>query len=192
MEPSISIMASILQGPVTGPVPGGSKMPRCKAPEVLRREAYLARTLTDEGRGKRRRWAFFTRLSIDGCELALSRSANRANPIFGKFLEGRPCRDPAIGVPFLGIVDVTANSAFVFLHGLCPFLGESNLVREIYTRNAHEVQGVRLRVSGNRSFFPFWPATCHLSPRCQHGSIESLKRRLTTDSPGNRKCCAPQ
>jgi hypothetical protein len=130
-------------------------MPRCKAPEVLRREAYLAyvdrrRTRETpqmgvfdalsrfaERPGKERSihdcatWRDappVTRLSVRRMELALPRPANRANPIFGKFLEGRPRRDPAIGVPFLGIVDVTANSAFVFFHSRYPFQNKSGEV----------------------------------------------------------------
>ena len=35
-------------------------MPRCKAPEILRNEAYLDVRRNDEGLGKRRRWAFFS------------------------------------------------------------------------------------------------------------------------------------
>src|SRR4030043_171586 len=35
-------------------------MSRCKAPEVPRSEVYLDVRRSDEGRGKRRRWAFFT------------------------------------------------------------------------------------------------------------------------------------
>jgi nitrous oxide reductase accessory protein NosL len=35
-------------------------MPRCKAPEILRNEAYLDVRRNDEGRGKRSRWAFFS------------------------------------------------------------------------------------------------------------------------------------
>ena len=38
-------------------------MPRCKAPEVLRNEAYLDVRRNDEGREKRSRWAFFSSLS---------------------------------------------------------------------------------------------------------------------------------
>lgn|GEM_PF-3379391 len=34
-------------------------MPGCKAPEILRSEAYLNVRRNDEGRGQRRRWAFF-------------------------------------------------------------------------------------------------------------------------------------
>ena len=64
-------------------------------------------------------------VSVGWVELALSRSANRANPIFGKFLKSRPCSDPAVGVPFLGIVDVAANSAFVFFHSRYPFQKKS-------------------------------------------------------------------
>ena len=41
---------------------GWSKMHRCKAPEILRSEAYLKVRCNDEGRGKRRRWAFFNSL----------------------------------------------------------------------------------------------------------------------------------
>jgi len=37
-------------------------MPRCKAPEILRSEAYLDVRCSDEGRGERRRWAFFNSL----------------------------------------------------------------------------------------------------------------------------------
>ena len=37
-------------------------MPRCKAPEILRNEAYLDVRRNDEGLGKRSRWAFFSRL----------------------------------------------------------------------------------------------------------------------------------
>jgi len=40
--------------------PGCSKMPRCKAPEILRSEAYLSVRRNDEGWGQRRRWAFFS------------------------------------------------------------------------------------------------------------------------------------
>ncbi len=35
-------------------------MPRCKAPEILRSEAYLNVRRNDEGLGQRRRWAFFS------------------------------------------------------------------------------------------------------------------------------------
>ena len=38
---------------------GCSKMPRCKAPEILRSEAYLQVRCNDEERGERSRWAFF-------------------------------------------------------------------------------------------------------------------------------------
>jgi hypothetical protein len=48
---------------------GCSKMPKCKAPEILsirpdhgRSEAYLDVRRNDEGRGQRRRWAFFSSL----------------------------------------------------------------------------------------------------------------------------------
>ena len=37
-------------------------MPRCKAPEILRNEAYLDVRRNDEGLGKRSRWAFFSNL----------------------------------------------------------------------------------------------------------------------------------
>ena len=37
-------------------------MHRCKAPEILRSEAYFRVRRNDEGRGKRRRWAFFNSL----------------------------------------------------------------------------------------------------------------------------------
>ena len=41
---------------------GCSKMPRCKAPEIPRSEAYMEVRRNDEGRGQRRRWAFFSNL----------------------------------------------------------------------------------------------------------------------------------
>jgi hypothetical protein len=41
---------------------GWSKMHRCKAPEILRSEAYFRVRRNDEGRGKRRRWTFFNSL----------------------------------------------------------------------------------------------------------------------------------
>ena len=41
---------------------GWSKMPRCKAPEILRSEAYVRVRCNDEGREQRRRWAFFNSL----------------------------------------------------------------------------------------------------------------------------------
>ena len=48
---------------------GCSKMPRCKAPEILRSEAYLDVRRNAEGpagrQGKRRRWAFFSSLLGD-------------------------------------------------------------------------------------------------------------------------------
>jgi hypothetical protein len=34
-------------------------MARCKAPEVLRNEAYMEVRRNDEGRGERSRWIFF-------------------------------------------------------------------------------------------------------------------------------------
>jgi hypothetical protein len=37
-------------------------MPRCKAIEVLRSEAYLGVRRNDEGREKRSRWVFFSGL----------------------------------------------------------------------------------------------------------------------------------
>ncbi len=37
-------------------------MPRCKAPEILRSETYMKVRRNDEGRGQRRRWAFFSTL----------------------------------------------------------------------------------------------------------------------------------
>ena len=37
-------------------------MHRCKAPEILRSEAYFRVRRNDEGRGKRSRWAFFNSL----------------------------------------------------------------------------------------------------------------------------------
>ena len=37
-------------------------MSRCKAPEILRSEAYMDVRCNDEGRGERRRWAFFSSL----------------------------------------------------------------------------------------------------------------------------------
>jgi len=43
---------------------GWSKMHRCKAPEILRSEAYFRVRRNDEGRGKRRRWAFFNSLPM--------------------------------------------------------------------------------------------------------------------------------
>jgi hypothetical protein len=45
-------------------------MPRCKAPEILRNEAYLDVRRNDEGWGQRRRWAFLsspTRFKIRVC-----------------------------------------------------------------------------------------------------------------------------
>ncbi len=39
-------------------------MPRCKATEVLRNEAYFGVRRNDEGRGQRRRWAFFISLLV--------------------------------------------------------------------------------------------------------------------------------
>ena len=44
-------------------------MHRCKAPEILRSEAYFRVRRNDEGRGKRRRWAFFNSLLGDGQDL---------------------------------------------------------------------------------------------------------------------------
>ena len=41
---------------------GCSKRARCKAPEILRSEAYLSVRRNDEGRGKRRRWPFWSNL----------------------------------------------------------------------------------------------------------------------------------
>ena len=41
---------------------GCSKRPRCKAPKILRSEAYLEVRRNDEGRGQRCRWAFFSGL----------------------------------------------------------------------------------------------------------------------------------
>jgi len=45
---------------------GCSKMPRCKAPKILRSEAYFGVRRNDEGparrQGKRCRWAFFSNL----------------------------------------------------------------------------------------------------------------------------------
>jgi len=45
---------------------GCSKRTRCKAPEILRSEAYLPVRRNDEGpagrQGKRRRWSFFSKL----------------------------------------------------------------------------------------------------------------------------------
>ncbi len=37
-------------------------MPRCKAPEIPRSEAYMKVRRSDEGRGQRRRGAFFSTL----------------------------------------------------------------------------------------------------------------------------------
>ena len=37
-------------------------MSRCKAPEILRSEAYMDIRCNDEGRGERRNWAFFSSL----------------------------------------------------------------------------------------------------------------------------------
>jgi hypothetical protein len=37
-------------------------MPRCKAPDISRSEAYMKVRRSDEGRGQRRRWAFFSNL----------------------------------------------------------------------------------------------------------------------------------
>ncbi len=37
-------------------------MPRCKAPDILRSEAYVDVRRNDEGGGKRSRWAFFNSL----------------------------------------------------------------------------------------------------------------------------------
>jgi hypothetical protein len=37
-------------------------MPRCKAPEIPRSEAYILVRRSDEGGGQRRRWAFFSNL----------------------------------------------------------------------------------------------------------------------------------
>ncbi len=37
-------------------------MPRCKAPEILRSEAYLDVRCNDEGGRQRRRWVFFSSL----------------------------------------------------------------------------------------------------------------------------------
>jgi len=39
-------------------------MVRCKAPEILRNEAYLAVRRNDEGSGERRRWPFFSNLLV--------------------------------------------------------------------------------------------------------------------------------
>ena len=39
-------------------------MPRCKASEILRNEAYLDVRRNDEGLGKRSRWAFFSGLLV--------------------------------------------------------------------------------------------------------------------------------
>ena len=44
-------------------------MPRCKAPEILRSEAYMEVRRNDEGRGQRRRWAFFSSLLVDPLEI---------------------------------------------------------------------------------------------------------------------------
>lgn len=40
-------------------------MPRCKAPEILRNEAYFAVRRNDEERGQRRRWAFLGNLLVE-------------------------------------------------------------------------------------------------------------------------------
>jgi hypothetical protein len=42
--------------------PGCSKRVRCKAPKILRSEAYLVVRCNDDGRGKRSRWPFFSNL----------------------------------------------------------------------------------------------------------------------------------
>jgi hypothetical protein len=39
-------------------------MSRCKAPEILRSEAYFYVRCNDEGRGERCRWAFFSSLRV--------------------------------------------------------------------------------------------------------------------------------
>ncbi len=41
---------------------GCSKKPRCKASEVLRSETYSIVRRSEEGRGERSRWAFFSSL----------------------------------------------------------------------------------------------------------------------------------
>ena len=52
-----------------------SKMPRCKAPEILRSKAYLDVRRNDEGLGQRRRWVFFSSpLESEGCPRIASRS----------------------------------------------------------------------------------------------------------------------
>ena len=45
-------------------------MPRCKASEILRNEAYLGVRRNDEGSGQRRRWAFFTSLLEESVTMA--------------------------------------------------------------------------------------------------------------------------
>jgi len=45
-------------------------MPRWKAPEILRNEAYLDVRCNDEGGGKRSRWAFFSSLLDFGLMMA--------------------------------------------------------------------------------------------------------------------------
>jgi hypothetical protein len=54
-------------------------MPRCKAPEIPRSEAYLCVRCNDEGRGKRRRWAFFSILLKEPDEVTESGTSIRKN-----------------------------------------------------------------------------------------------------------------
>ena len=48
---------------------GCSKMSRCKAPEILRNDAYLVVRCNDEGLGQRRRRAFFSSLDRNAAHI---------------------------------------------------------------------------------------------------------------------------
>src|SRR4030042_6722792 len=71
-------------------------MPRCKAPEVLMSEAYWHVRRNDEGRGERRRWAFFASLLkfINAIELLLRAIKNISTR--GQFLLPEEPRQPII------------------------------------------------------------------------------------------------
>src|SRR3954469_9326355 len=72
------------------------------------------------------RWeALRARLALVGLEVALSRSAHRAEPVVRDVVEGGPGRDPAVGVALVGVVDEPTGTADPLLldHGFAHGAG---------------------------------------------------------------------
>ena len=55
-------------------------------------------------------------LLLDGAKIFFSNTAHGAHPVVGNVLESGTCGDAAVGIAHCGIIDVTADVAYILLH----------------------------------------------------------------------------